>query len=345
MHVEAPMISKSCTFTSKPPQLFSSSNTVTGAPSSKGYSSQETGTDAPVEGGWRFAAATTVQKFYRRHRARRTLADFKVRAKEEYWRQAIEFARLHRSTISFFCSSRPENAASKWKRTSWHASKVGKGLSKEERAQILAFQYWIEAIDPRHRYGHYLRMYYEEWSKSGADQPFFYWLDVGDGKGVDLKECPRSKLRQLCIKYLGPLEREAYEYIVREGKVVHRRSEKFLHTNEGLMNDAKWIFVMSTSKELYVGQKKKGKFHHSSFLAGGATLAAGRIDADHGKLKSISPHSGHYRPTYDNFTIFLSFLKENGFNLDDVEVQEPEAEPDQSTFIGVPIILNNTKKY
>ncbi|KAI7998456.1 IQ domain-containing protein IQM3 [Camellia lanceoleosa] len=29
-------------------------------------------------------------------------------------------------------------------------------------------------------------------------------LDIGDGKEVDLKECPRSKLRQQCIKYLGP---------------------------------------------------------------------------------------------------------------------------------------------
>ncbi|GKC36396.1 hypothetical protein Tco_1048780, partial [Tanacetum coccineum] len=28
------------------------------------------------------------------------------------------------------------------------------------------------------------------------------WLDVGEGKEVDLKECPRSKLRKQCIKYL-----------------------------------------------------------------------------------------------------------------------------------------------
>ncbi|KAL7205411.1 hypothetical protein ACSBR2_018372 [Camellia fascicularis] len=30
-------------------------------------------------------------------------------------------------------------------------------------------------------------------------------LGIGDGKEVDLKECPRSKLRQQCIKYLGPV--------------------------------------------------------------------------------------------------------------------------------------------
>lgn len=30
-------------------------------------------------------------------------------------------------------------------------------------------------------------------------------LDLGDGKDVELTECPRSKLRQQCIKYLGPV--------------------------------------------------------------------------------------------------------------------------------------------
>ncbi|GJQ99783.1 hypothetical protein Tco_0522768, partial [Tanacetum coccineum] len=29
------------------------------------------------------------------------------------------------------------------------------------------------------------------------------WLDVGEGKEVDLKECPRSKLRKQCIKLVG----------------------------------------------------------------------------------------------------------------------------------------------
>lgn len=28
-------------------------------------------------------------------------------------------------------------------------------------------------------------------------------LDVGDGKDVNLEKCPRSKLQQQCIKYLG----------------------------------------------------------------------------------------------------------------------------------------------
>ncbi|KAL6506088.1 hypothetical protein OROHE_022617 [Orobanche hederae] len=42
-----------------------------------------------------------------------------------------------------------------------------------------------------------------------------------------------------------------------------------------------------TSKTLYVGTKKKGSFQHSSFLAGGATLAVGGIVAKNGVLKDF----------------------------------------------------------
>ncbi|ONK71863.1 uncharacterized protein A4U43_C04F13160 [Asparagus officinalis] len=52
---------------------------------------------------------------------------------------------------------------------------VGQGLSKDSKALKLAFQHWIEAIDPRHRYGHNLHMYYDKWCESDAGQPFFYW--------------------------------------------------------------------------------------------------------------------------------------------------------------------------
>lgn len=47
----------------------------------------------------------------------------------------------------------------------------------------------------------------------------------------------------------------------------------------------KMHFVISQRlMPFFSNQKRKGSFHHSSFLAGGATLAAGRLMAEDGKL-------------------------------------------------------------
>ncbi|GAY52691.1 hypothetical protein CUMW_143840 [Citrus unshiu] len=271
---------------------------------------------------------------------------------------------------------------------------VGKGLSTNAKAQKLAFQHWIEAIDPRHRYGHNLNLYYEEWCKRDTEHPFStvrhnavhcipplsalsnwqmlthvkLWIrdskqdnatkepssstsslirkwyfahsdgsnrchTLGDGKEVDLKDCPRLRLQQECIKYLGPFNqvsnfllpvlnkqgRERYQYIIVEGILVNKQTGTLLSTNHG-SEGSKWIFVMSASKKLYAGEKRKGSFHHSSFLAGGATLAAGRLMAEGGKLMSVSAYSGHYRPSNENLDNFLAFLKENGVDAGKVQV-------------------------
>lgn len=59
----------------------------------------------------------------------------------------LDFALLRRSSISFFDIEKQETAVSRWSRARTKAAKVGKGLSKNEKARKLALQHWLEAVN------------------------------------------------------------------------------------------------------------------------------------------------------------------------------------------------------
>ena len=86
-----------------------------------------------------------------------------------------------------------------------------------------------------------------------------------------------------------------------------------------------WIFVADTSFRLYIGIKQSGAFQHSSFLHGARVSAAGLIKIRDGKLTSLSPLSGHYRPPASNFKKFLHSLKDAGVDMSNVTISKSYA--------------------
>lgn len=74
----------------------------------------------------------------------------------------------------------------------------------------MGLDYFLEMVDHKHRYGSNLRRYHHEWKQSETHENFFYWLDYGEGKALDLPDRPRSRLDTELVRYLSREERQKY---------------------------------------------------------------------------------------------------------------------------------------
>ncbi|KAJ2956431.1 hypothetical protein NQ176_g11320 [Zarea fungicola] len=282
----------------------------------------------------------------------------------------------------------------------------------------MGLQYFLEMVDLKHRYGSNLQVYHEEWKRSTVQENFFYWLDHGAGRNIELEACPRDQLEREQVRYLSREERQFYLVNVdADGRLCWAKNgaridttEQFKDSIHGIVpvgdetpafNPASntltdgddsdsdssaeskreaeraakyatpefdnapgmkrvrhltastvfnkllrktvrkntWIFVADTSFRLYVGIKDSGAFQHSSFLQGGRISAAGCIRVKNGRLQSLSPLSGHYRPPSSNFRAFLKSLKAEGVDLSRMSVSKSYA-----VLVGLETYVKTTKK-
>ncbi|KAL2131563.1 hypothetical protein VTI74DRAFT_4887 [Chaetomium olivicolor] len=309
---------------------------------------------------------------------------------------------------------------------------------RKQEAKMMGLQYFLEMVDLKHRYGANLRVYHEEWKRADTNENFFYWLDYGEGRNLDLEMCPRERLDREQVRYLSREERQYYLVNVDdEGRLCWAKngaridtSEKWKDSIHGivpsddptpayaplsenqttLLGDTTtdsdfssrpssssssssshstahhshhshhapsitsttttaagarkkashhlpsattilnkllrksvrkntWIFVADTSFRLYVGIKNSGAFQHSSFLQGSRISAAGLIRIKDGRLTSLSPLSGHYRPPASNFRAFVKSLKEAGVDMGRVSVSKSYA-----VLVGVEMYVKVKKR-
>ncbi|CAG7993084.1 unnamed protein product [Penicillium salamii] len=89
-------------------------------------------------------------------------------------------------------------------------------IASGTQAKMMDVQYFLEMVDLKHRHGSNLRAYHTFWRNSSSSQNFFYWLDHGDGKSVEVAQCPRDRLEREQVRYLTRDERMNYLVTVDE---------------------------------------------------------------------------------------------------------------------------------
>ena len=110
---------------------------------------------------------------------------------------------------------------------------------KQKTAKMMDLQYFLELVDQKHRHGSNLRKYHAHWQTADTNQNFFYWLDQGDGKDLDLEECSRERLNKMQVRYLSRDERQNYLVKVdSQGMLVWAKNGERVWTKDELFKDS-----------------------------------------------------------------------------------------------------------
>lgn len=134
-----------------------------------------------------------------------------------------------------------------------------------------------------HIYRHALIKKYEAWRADPSKMDFSSYLKRS---GVS-KE--RRYFRKNVVQYLTPEQAKKYLVTFENGRVIQ---------GGAIINDGLYMFVLNMEGiKLFVGEKVKGHFHHSSFVSGEPVQAAGKFYIEHGVIMFVEMCSGHYHPS------------------------------------------------
>ena len=154
---------------------------------------------------------------------------------------------------------------------------------------------WLEVLDPLHRHGYDLSEKFEKWlaDPESIREKISFWKFIGTVPEPEV-EYLQGLTYMVNFSSNGRLVDDA-------GVPIHTQEYKSVFSGEG------WgIFVVSPAGDWYVKNHEAGKFHHSSFLGGGAVRAAGEIVVDNGTIRGLTAKTGHYWTTPE---LMLNLLK------------------------------------
>ena len=168
-------------------------------------------------------------------------------------------------SLSDASDSDPSKASHRSKQEQ-HERQQRKTAAKEKRkrtAKMMDLQYFLEMVDQKHRYGSSLRKYHAAWKNdTSTNQNFFYWLDYGDGRDVELEECSRKRLDTEQVRYLSREER--LQYLVKvdnDGKLIWAKNGDYVWTKDELYRDSVKGIVATTEDTPAWSHNIKTKYH------------------------------------------------------------------------------------
>lgn len=168
-------------------------------------------------------------------------------AARQNWKKVSTIARHAGADVDADASSSSSSLSSSSSHSDSSAHRTTAGQPKAERkkrreeakarrkqeARMMGLQYFLEMVDLKHRYGANLRAYHEEWKKADTNENFFYWLDHGEGRFLDIEACPRERLERERVRYLSREERQYYLVKVdNEGRLCWAKNGARIDTSE-----------------------------------------------------------------------------------------------------------------
>ena len=124
------------------------------------------------------------------------------------------------------------------------------------------------------------------------------------------------------VRYLDGVERERFRVLVDDQGRLYRLANEEGRLRKKLLNQDDAIYVMDMHGNLYVGEKRLGEIHHSSFFAGEPVAGAGYMTVRKGRVVEIDNSSGHYRPSEKHLDQVVGHLRKQKVEVDKVEVYD-----------------------
>lgn len=146
---------------------------------------------------------------------------------------------------------------------------------------MMDLQYFLELVDLKHRHGSNLRVYHSYWKNSTTAQNFFFWLDYGEGKDLDLPQCPRDKLERQQVRYLSREERMNYLVRVDEAGLFRwaKNNERVWTDNRRFKDSLKGVVHIDEDAPQFQGNTEAGD--PDSFLTSSSSSVSSLSSSDY----------------------------------------------------------------